>query len=494
MSIKLEVPSRAPGPAMVLPSWADPIVRRASEAIGGPRGPRATSPRLRVVAMVAVALATLTWLVTIVQKVPCRYDKVGKAVDWFAWMCYSDIPLLYRYRGLADGYSPFFVPAGQFQVLEYPVLTGALLEFQRWLTVLSGAPVGPGLTEQQALDAAIRFFDINQVVLFVCFLVLVIAQVLTPTARPWDAVMVAASPAVVLTGLINWDLFAVALTAVGCLLWARRYPVAAGVLLGLACAAKLYPLFLLGPLALLCIRAGKIDELLRTTGAFVVSWAVVNLPIMLLAPQQWLVFWTFNSDRGGDLGSIWYVFKLVTGVDFPALNAVSLGLLIVMCAAIGALIMLAPRRPRFGQVAYLVVFAFLVVNKVYSPQYVLWLLPLMVLARPNWRDWIIFNLGEVAYTLAIWGHLGQFTVAGGGGDRLYWLAVIFRIGCEAWIATQIVLDVLHPERDPVRQAWDPRINAGVDDPAGGVLDGAPDAPWFRNWWNSRALRHAAAVE
>ena len=38
--------------------------------------------------------------------------------------------------------------------------------------------------------------------------------------------------------------------------------------------------------------------------------------------------------------------------------------------------MLAPRRPRFGAMAFLVIAAFLLTNKVYSPQYVLWLLPL----------------------------------------------------------------------------------------------------------------------
>lgn len=487
MPINLEVPTRPRRPAMVLPSWSDPVARLASRAIGGQRGRRGSTPQQRVVMGAAIVVATLTWLVGIVQKVPCRYDKAGESVDWFAWMCYSDIPLLYRYRGLADGYSPYFVPPDQYQVLEYPVLTGFLLEIERLLTVATGAPVGPGLTEQQTLDAAIRFFDINQVVLYLCFLVLVVVQVHTTAGRPWDAIMVAASPAVVLTGLINWDLFAVALTAVGCYLWARRMPLVAGVLLGLATAAKLYPLFLLGPLILLCVRTGKLEALLRTVGGFVVGWAVVNVPVMALAPRQWLEFWTFNADRGGDLGSIWYVYSLITGSDVPGLNVVNMVLLVLGCGGIAVLAMAAPRRPRFAQLAYLVVFVFLVTNKVYSPQYVLWLLPLMVLARPRWQDWIVFNVGEICYVLAIWGHLGQFTTAGGGGDRLYWIAVVLRIGCEAWVAAQIVLDVLRPERDPVRQGWDPRTERPLDDPSGGVLDGAPDAPWFRRFWNGVAV-------
>ncbi|MGD7705413.1 glycosyltransferase family 87 protein [Microlunatus sp. Y2014] len=474
---------------MTLPSWTDPIVRMASEAIGGPRGDRGTAPRRIVVVGVVIVVATLTWLANLLQKVPCRL-KVDETVDWFAKLCYSDIPLLYRYRGLADGNTPL-LDQGNYQVLEYPVLTGGLLEVQRWITVALGAPVGPGLTEAEAVRAQLMFFDVNSVVLFVLFLVAVLAQVHTPTGRPWDALMVAASPAVILTGLINWDMWPMALTALGCLFWARRMPVLAGVLLGLACAAKLYPLLLLGPLFLLCLRAARMEAFARTVSAFLVSWAAVNLPVMLLAPQQWMVFWTFNSDRDGELGSIWYVYELITGNEFPALNTVNALLLILGCAAIGVLIMVAPRRPRFGQVAYLVVFVFLVLNKVYSPQYVLWLLPLMVLARPRWRDWIVFTTGEVVYTVAIWAHLGGFSYAGAGGDRIYWLAVFFRIGCEAWVAAQVVLDILHPERDPVRLGRDPS-GRPVDDPTGGLLDHAPDADWFRRLWNRYALGSGGA--
>ena len=48
----------------------------------------------------------------------------------------------------------------------------------------------------------------------------------------------------------------------------------------------------------------------------------------------------------------------------------------------------APRRSRRRTAdekgAVLVVAAFAITNKVYSPQYVLWLLPLAAMARPRW--------------------------------------------------------------------------------------------------------------
>ena len=144
----------------------------------------------------------------------------------------------------------------------------------------------------------------------------------------------------------------------------------------------------------------------------------------------------------------------------------------MLCLAIAALIVVAPRRPRFGQVAFLVVVAFLLTNKVYSPQYVLWLLPFVVLARPRWRDWLVFTAGELLYFVAIWWHLAGVLAPGDSSeDRIYWLAVIVRLGTQLGVATLVVRDIFRPSRDPVRAG-------GLDDPAGGVLDGAPDVGWW----------------
>ena len=153
----------------------------------------------------------------------------------------------------------------------------------------------------------------------------------------------------------------------------------------------------------------------------------------------------------------------------PNLNLVSAGLFALGCLGIAALIVLAPRRPRFGAVAFLVIAAFLLTNKVYSPQYVLWLLPFVVLARPRWRDWLVFTAGELIYFVAIWWHLAGVLAPGdSSADRIYWLAVIIRLGTQLWVVALVVRDILRPAHDPVRAG-------GLDDPTGGVLDGAPDA-------------------
>ena len=96
----------------------------------------------------------------------------------------------------------------------------------------------------------------------------------------------------------------------------------------------------------------------------------------------------------------------------------------------------------------LLMLLFLVVNKVYSPQYVLWLLPFLVLARPRWRDWLIFGAAEALYFIAIWAHLDGTLASGSGGQGLYMASVLLRIGVQLWLAGLVVRDIFRPDFDP----------------------------------------------
>lgn len=468
----LDEPASGPATVGVPPSWSDRLVTAVSRRIGGPLGRRAdTVGSWWNPARWALLTATVVYLIGVAFRAKCRVTEAGQDVEQFRWMCYSDIGILYQLRGLMQGHVPY-LDSGTYPVLEYPVLTGWFLHLERVLSTALGAPTGSDLTAQQQVDSTLVFVDVNTVVLGGLLLATVWAQVRSVPHRPWDAMMLAASPCVAATALINWDLLPVALTALGVLCWSRQRPGVAGVLWGLGMAAKLYPLFLLGPLLLLCLRAGRLQAFGRMLVGFAIAWFVVNLPALWLAPDNWLSFWTFNSDRSGDLGSIWYVLSLA-GHPVEHLNSVALGLFALACIGVGALILLAPRRPRMGQVMLLVIAAFLLTNKVYSPQYVLWLLPFVVLARPVWRDWLILTAGELAYFGAIWWHLGGLLAPGTDGpDRVYWLAVLVRVAAQLWIVGVVVRDILRPEHDVVRHP--PGVDDRFDDPTGGVLDGAPD--------------------
>ncbi|MGW3493281.1 glycosyltransferase family 87 protein [Streptomyces sp. NPDC001020] len=470
-------------PDSVRPTREDEVAAAGSELIGGPIGRRAllgTSwwTPVRIVALVAIGMFALG----MVQKLPC-YDSgwFFGAGSQYTHACYSDIPHLYQGRGFADGLVPYFdkLP-GDMDYLEYPVLTGVFMEVASWLTPGSGALQGREQT----------YWMVNAGMLMVCTAVIAVCTARTHRRRPWDGLLAALAPAFALTATINWDLLAVALLAAAMLMWSRGRALAFGVLVGLATAAKFYPFLVLGPLLVLCWRAGKWREygiaLLGAAGA----WLAVNLPVMLLAPEGWAKFYGFSRERGVDFGSVFLFVSRWFDVEITSdtANTCAMIMMVGVCVGIAGLTLTAPRRPRFAQLAFLIVAAFILTNKVYSPQYVLWLVPLAALARPRWRDFLVWQACEVAYFLGIWMYLA-YTTSGDAHKGLptdgYQVAIAIHLVGTLYLCAVVVRDIVMPERDPVRRAGD-------DDPSGGVLDGAPDA--FVLGVAAHPPRHAAHVD
>ncbi len=414
---------------------------------------------------VLVAAAVFGMVLAFAEKYPCRSGAWNYYAKQFQDACYTDIYPLYYNEGLAAGKVPY---TGH--KVEYPVLIGAAMQVAAWL-VRNVNPVTRGR----------EFFDVTVVLLAVCAVagVLATARAAGPGARA-QALMVALSPALILSAFINWDLIAFALTALGIAAWAARRGGWAGVLLGLGVAAKFYPLVVFGPLLLLCLRTGQLRQFARTLAAAVVAWLVVDLPVMIVAPSGWAWFYVFSKERGADWGSIWYLFEYFNlpalgDARLSVLNLMSTAFFILACAAITLLALAAPRRPRLPQLCFLVLAAFLMTNKVWSPQYVIWLVPLAVLARPRWWPYVLWQLAEVAYFFGIWGYL--IFIYGSAGNPLtgyaglstgwYFATLAARFLTVALLGAYVVRDILFPERDVVRAD-------GTDDPAGGILDHAED--------------------
>jgi hypothetical protein len=229
----------------------------------------------------------------------------------------------------------------------------------------------------------------------------------------------------------------------------------------------------------------------KTLAAAVVVWLAVDLPVMIVAPSGWAWFYVFSQQRGADWGSIWYLFEhfstpVLGNYQTGQLNLMSAAFFAVALAAIALLALAAPRRPRLPQLCFLVLAAFLMTNKVWSPQYVIWLVPLAVLARPRFWPYLLWQVAEVGYFLGIWGYLlfvyrtDGYTFTGYQGITTGWYfaLLLFRFLTVALLAAYVVRDIFNPERDVVRVR-------GSDDPAGGILDNAEDRftislPWRVN--------------
>ena len=450
------------------PSLDDPVATAASEVVGGPVGEHAAPHPWWTPVRVVLAVAVLAYALGMVQKSPCV------ATDWsddavrYGAMCYSDMPYLYTGRGFAELAVPFADTDGRHRPLEYPVVIGYFAYGAAALTQAVAGDVdlearrslppdrvhaAPGVRREMGL-----YFQVSAVLLGVVLLLGVWFMAGAHRGRPWDAVLLAAAPALVLTGLINWDILAVTMVAGALWAWARDRPALTGVMIGLGTATKLYPLFILGAILVVSLRRRRMRHFVLATGAAAGTWLLVNAPAMLWGLEQWRVFWSFNAERGADLGSLWLVWQQAGHTVEPAtINQVSWAFFGGVCVAVLVLGLRAPRTPRVAQLAFLVVAGFLLVNKVYSPQYVLWLLPLAVLARPRWRDLLVWQAGEILYFAAVWLYLGGFTASSvsGGPDRLYWLAILVRVAAELYLVAVVVRDVVRPWNDPVAPADGP---------------------------------------
>ncbi|MFW3172929.1 glycosyltransferase family 87 protein [Geodermatophilus sp. CPCC 206100] len=466
-------------PDRVVPTWTDPVAAQASEAVGGPWGRHAVIGRalfwtpLRVCLLFTTSVLAVAW----VKQAPCSDGNWAGSVQ-YTHLCYSDTVPLFGLHGLDTLAVPYLDSA-----VEYPVLIGALMLLAAWLGRGYEAAAGAvGLLPQ--VPAVQSYYVATCLLLSLCALLTTRAVLGTSGRRPWDAAMVGLSPLLLVHAFTNWDLLAVALASLGLWAWARRRPVLAGALLGLGVAAKLYPLLLLGALFFLCLRAGRLGAWLRAAGAAAVAWAAVNVPVAALAPENWSRFFRLNGSRPADPDTLWNIALTVSdgrlfdgplaeGETPAVLNAVVAGCLLAVAAAVAWLTLAAPVRPRVAQVAFLLLAGFLLVNKVWSPQFSLWLLPLAVLARPRWRSLLLWQATEALLWVPrmLW-YLG--TDNRGVEVEWFFLAVTVRDAAVLVLVALVVRDVWHPDGDVVRTSW-----PGVDDPAGGVLDHAEDAVTLR---------------
>jgi hypothetical protein len=480
--------ARAPSPARL-----DGVVEDAQTGTRPPddrpevNWTRRQRPALLVVlgsTSVLVAASVLAMVLAFAEKVPCRSGAWNYYYKQFQDSCYTDIYPLYYTEGLANHEVPY---SGHH--VEYPVLIGGAMQAAAWLV--------------RNVDVMIRgreFFDVTVGLLAVCAVVGVLATAAAAGPdRRWAALMVALSPALILNAFVNWDLIAMALTALGIAAWAARRGVWAGILLGLGVATKFYPLVVLGALLLLCLRAGRLRDFAKTFAAAALAWLAVNLPVFILARSGWATFYVFSKDRGADWGSFWYMFEYfhlpkIGDYQLSVLNEMSAAALVVAFAAIALLALAAPRRPRLPQLCFLLLAAFLMTNKVWSPQYVIWLVPLAVLARPRLWPYLLWQLAEVGYFFGIWGFLlfqsridgNSFPGYQGISTGWYFTLLVARFLTVALLAAYVVRDILHSERDVVRAP-------GLDDPAGGVLDQAPDRFRLRLPFSASRVRRAGAA-
>lgn len=377
--------------------------------------------------------------------------------DQYSTTCYSEFPNAFaRYR-IGEVF-PFSSANTGF---DYPPLTGLIAGITGWLSGFAGTG-----------DARLLgFFDLNAFLLVLIWLAGTLALARSNRRRPWDAAVFAASPLLLFTAFSSWDLWAAALSAVALFLLSRRRSMASGVVLGLTVSVQPYAGLILLVVALVLLRRRLRAALFHLVVGGLLSWLVINLPVMLLSRPAWFNFWVDAWNGKPATGSFYYVSNAVaerigvSGFD-PVVASVVAGVLALLGAlAVAVLCFKAGQAPRVAQLAVLLVGWFMVVDKYAVPEHLVWLLPLFALARPHWRALLIWQLFGVLFYLAQLFHLG--VVLGDNNSQhgidlpYYALAMLTSNLVTLVMLALVVRDVLQPPRDVLRRG-------GVDDP---LVDG-----------------------
>lgn len=376
---------------------------------------------MRKSARALIALAILASLISFAKFSHCTTTD-WSTPDQYIHACYSDLPALFGERGLNKG--DWAYSNGEASV-EYPVVTGAIM----W-AVAKAIPSG---------DNAIQNYFFTNV--FFLAILFILITLLVSKIRPEFAYLTPLAPAAIASLYINWDLWAI-ISMLGAIYWFDRKKLDLSALaLGLSISTKFMPIFLLFPIAFIFLRRNQIQGALRYFAITTVTFTAINLPVYLTTPEGWLRFYQLNLSRGSDWGSLWYALTAL-GVNLANLNYLSILVLLASFAAITIYILELRTIPSLASLSFIVLAAVMVASKVYSPQYVLWLTPLAVIALVDKRDlhafWI-WQGAEVIYHLAIWQHLATVTGAKFGLPLYgYALITLLRIAATIYLIAVLV--------------------------------------------------------
>ena len=371
---------------------------------------------MRVTTRIIIALALLASLLSFAKFSYCA-DTQWQSPGQYIHACYSDIPALYGERDLKSSW-PY---SSTENAVEYPVITGVIM----WVT----AQVIP--------EGAINYFNYSALLLALLFIFI---AWITFRIRPEFAYLLPVAPAVIASLYINWDVWAIATMMLAIYLFDKNKLALSAIALAISIATKFMPVVLLVPIALIFLRQERISQFFRYVAITFGTWAAINAPIFLTTPEGWKRFYVMNLDRGSDWGSIWYALSNI-GLDLTHQNYLSVLTLLIGFTLLALLILQFEKTPSLAHVAIFAFVIMMAVSKVYSPQYVLWLTPLAVIALIDRRDiaafWVWMGC-EVIYHFAIWQHLAQVTGARFGlGVFAYSLITLLRIAASIYLVVRL---------------------------------------------------------
>jgi uncharacterized membrane protein len=446
----------------------------------------------RTALAVLVLLCGVTMVLGFINKDRCAgpgFDDRGRSVSGLDFevrnkkdVCYSDIQYLWLGRDIDKHVFPYIhgrmAADGSLVggVVEYPVLTGVLM----WFAALFAGNDAQFLLASAILLAPFGLFT---------------AWLLGKLSR-WRALIWAIGPPLVLYAFHNWELPVVACAVAAVYVvhrgWGRlgadrpllERATMAAVLLGVGFAFKLYPAIFVLPLMLYVGTGGRggqelprgrprVVGVVQVAGSALLTAVLINVPFAVAGFQGWKASFLFQWERKADIttNSIWFWgLRPDSNPDNPPVQQwISLLSMTSILASFMIACMLGWARYQrertypWVAVSAAMLCGFLLLHKVHSPQYTLWLVPMFVLLRIRWGWIAAYFIADAAMGIGIfrWYYEIGWGKHGGIFDGLAAQAVMVGVWGRAALLAALFFAFLHarstvddelaaPEPDPLR--------------------------------------------
>jgi hypothetical protein len=247
--------------------------------------------------------------------------------------------------------------------VEYPALTGLIM----WLISFLVSPSQTAVYDYYRITAGI------QIVLFA-----LCAYLIYKLVGKKYAYYFALAPAVLYSLNRNWDIWAIAAMLFAILLFERKKYILSAILLSVAIATKFFPIVLMLPIMIIFLRNRQISSFVKYGLTVLITWVLINLPFVLVDLEGWAYFYEFSAERALGSASFYELVNIfIPGIKFSSIHFYILNILVFLLVT--AFLMKLKTVPTLAESSFFVMFAFILFNKQYSMQYVIWLTSLAVI-------------------------------------------------------------------------------------------------------------------
>jgi hypothetical protein len=248
--------------------------------------------------------------------------------------------------------------------VEYPALTGLIM----WFFSFFVKPAQLAWVDYFRLTASVQVLVFALAVYFI--------QKLSNRKL---AIIFAVSPAVLYSLNRNWDIWAVATMLIALYLFQKGKETQSAIWLAISIALKFFPLVALLPIGIFYLRNKRVKDGLRYLLVTVLAWFAINLPFMLINYKGWLYFYEFNYKREVGSASFFEVINMA-GISLPSSKPIFYSLNLLAFGLVALYLLRSKKVIGAVEGTFFTMFGFILFNKQYSMQYVIWLASLAVLA------------------------------------------------------------------------------------------------------------------